>query len=177
MTPEERFWSKVNKRGPKRKQMPTRCWVWTGAIRKGTNRQGYKTGGYGTFWLEGKNVLAHRAAWFFVKGAWPSGQLDHRCRRRTCVRPSHLRRATAKENVLWGVSPPAQNAKKKVCNKGHSLSGDNLRINSQGRRVCVICVRASGRENEKKRRQRMGEAYREYERARYPKRKAQRSAR
>ena len=174
MTPEERFWAKVNKRGPKRKSMKSRCWVWTGGIRKGTNRQGHKTGGYGTFWFEGKNVLAHRMSWFLKHGDWPSSDLDHRCRRRTCVRPSHLREATARENILCGRSPSAMNAKKEKCNEGHSLTGNNLRINSQGRRVCIECARRRGRENERKRRQRMGEAYKEYERARWPRRKEQR---
>lgn len=176
MTPEERFWSKVNKQGPKRKHMKTRCWVWEAGIRKGTNRQGYKTGGYGTFWLDGKNVLAHRMSWYWKHGKWPELELDHVCRRRTCVRPSHLRLATRAENVLCGVSPSAKNARKQACKRNHPLIGNNLRINKKGARVCVECARMHGRENERKRRERMGDAYKEYERNRYPRRKAQRAS-
>ena len=43
-TPEERFWAKVDKSGD--------CWLWTGAVDKGT--------GYGRFWNGERTVLPHR---------------------------------------------------------------------------------------------------------------------
>src|SRR5689334_10350161 len=50
-TPQERFFGLVEKGGP------GECWIWKGAKRP------Y---GYGNFWLEGKNVQAHRVSLEFV---------------------------------------------------------------------------------------------------------------
>jgi hypothetical protein len=97
----ERFWAKVNKRGPlpsKRstKMHPdiadTRCWFWTGA----------KTGsGYGSVGIEPRRVtkLAHRVAWFLATGKWPNPQALHKCDNRLCVRFSHLFEGTNSDNV------------------------------------------------------------------------------
>lgn len=65
------------------------CWIWTGrSIR-----------GYGAIVRDGKNVMAHRIAFEMQNGSIPSGfQVDHVCRSRSCVRPSHLRLATNKQN-------------------------------------------------------------------------------
>ena len=156
---EERFWLKVNKQGPKRKRMETRCWTWQAGCLKS---------GYGHFWMEGKTYKAHRAAWYFTFGKWPSEDLHHKCKRRECVRPSHLSEVKDKEhNDLH---------KKEFCKRNHPLSGENVWINPAGARVCLTCKRMHGRENERKRRERMGDAYKEYERNRYPRRKAQRAS-
>lgn len=82
VTVAERFWSKVNK--------TSECWIWTGV----TN-----DGGYGLFSHQGKNERAHRFAWSLSVGEIPGGlQIDHKCRNRMCVNPSHLRPATNKQN-------------------------------------------------------------------------------
>lgn len=174
--PEERFWAKVNKQGPKRRWMKTRCWVWTAGTMKGFRKDGYEYAKYGHFHFEGKTVKAHRMAWYFKYGEWPSSQIDHLCRRHGCVRPSHLEDVTALVNIQRGKSPSAKNARKQTCKRNHPLIGNNLRINSKGARVCIECARMHGRINERKRREKMGAAYAEYERNRYPKRKAQRAA-
>ncbi len=73
MTPEERFWSKVEK--------TESCWLWKG----GTTARGY-----GQFYLD-KSLLAHRFSYTLLVGPIPDGLLfDHTCQVKTCVRPDHL---------------------------------------------------------------------------------------
>ena len=85
-----RFFAKVNKRGRLMPGMKTRCHEWTGWVAHG----------YGYFWLEGKHRRAHRVAFFIKHGRWPKPQALHRCDNPACVRFSHLREGTQRENIL-----------------------------------------------------------------------------
>lgn len=81
-----RFWAKVDKSAD--------CWEWTASR---------NAGGYGQMALRqnGRIVtpLAHRISYTISGGQIPSGQyIDHACHNRACVRPSHLRLATLKQN-------------------------------------------------------------------------------
>jgi hypothetical protein len=95
LTTEERFWEKVDKRGP----LPFECqdlgpcWVWTASINKGT--------GYGQFFPKhGEGMDAHRFAYLLEHGSIPEKHdVHHLCLRRACVRPSHLRATTRSENL------------------------------------------------------------------------------
>jgi hypothetical protein len=81
MTPEERFWVKVDKSGG--------CWLWTAG----------KSGGYGVFLLQGKYLGAHVVSFQWAYGPIPNGLLvDHMCHTRCCVNPAHLRAVTRKQN-------------------------------------------------------------------------------
>jgi len=91
----------------------TGCWIWTGA----------KTNGYGRI-SRGRHarISAQRHVWEAVNGAVPQEKmLDHLCRVRACVNPSHLEVVTNKENVLRGVGPSAVAARKTTCDLGHPL--------------------------------------------------------
>lgn len=74
----ERFWEKVDKSGE--------CWLWTAHLDRD---------GYGRFDHGG----AHRTALKLTGVAIPQGVVvDHICHTPACVRPSHLRVCTQKQN-------------------------------------------------------------------------------
>lgn len=117
-----RFWAKVNKSGPVPAFDPTlgECWLWIAAIRD--SRRGYGCFEYG-------NVLrmAHRVSYELEVGPIPAGlTIDHLCRVRHCVRPSHLEAVSTAENNRRGFGVIGINVRKKQCKRGHKLSGRNL---------------------------------------------------
>lgn len=68
----------------------TPCWIW----QKWRNAKGYGSKHY-----KGKTCRAHRAYYEMEHGEIPEGMdLDHLCRQRSCVRPSHLEPVTCAEN-------------------------------------------------------------------------------
>lgn len=86
LSPEERFWAKVEKTDG--------CWIWSGA----TNKSG--PFGYGQFRIPGNRVPAHRVAWEMIHGPVPEGLwVLHDCDMPKCVNPSHLFLGTAKDNA------------------------------------------------------------------------------
>lgn len=84
-TPEERFWSKVQK--------TETCWLWLA----GTDDKGY-----GQINVGGRIFKAHIFAYEMLAGAIPAGyELDHCCRNKACVRPApdHVRVSLHKQNM------------------------------------------------------------------------------
>jgi hypothetical protein len=114
----ERFWAKVNK--------TDECWLWT-ASRVG--------GGYGRFHpTNGVSVYAHRWAYEQLVGPIPEGlQLDHLCRVRQCVNPSHLEPVTQAENIRRGALYVVE------CPKGHAYDEANTYRRPGGQRSCRAC--------------------------------------
>lgn len=82
----------------------------------------------------------HKVAYEYAYGPVPDGMvLDHICRTRACVNPDHLDVVTRGENVLRGYGPPAVNARKHSCVRGHAFSEENTYING-GKRNCRSCT-------------------------------------
>lgn len=82
------FWSKVrvNELG---------CWEWTAAK---------NSRGYGCFAINAKSQLAHRVSYIALVGPIAEGlQIDHLCRNKTCVRPTHLEPVSATVNVRRAI--------------------------------------------------------------------------
>lgn len=136
----DRFWAKVNKAGPIPTYAPHLgpCWLWTGALNGGT--------GYGSFSLGYRRAngspasgLAHRVAYAIQRGAIPKGlTIDHLCRVRHCVRPTHLEATSMKTNILRGTGITAREAKRTHCPQGHPYNTANTRL-YRGWRTCRTC--------------------------------------
>jgi hypothetical protein len=82
----ERFWEKIDVRGP------DDCWLWKG---------GASSTGYGGFGLgDRRTVGAHRLAYELVKGPIPDGLcVLHSCDNKPCCNPSHLWAGTRLDNM------------------------------------------------------------------------------
>lgn len=81
---EERFWSKVDKRGP------DECWEWTGAT---------TSWGYGALRIGAKQEGAHRVSFMLAHGRWATPCTLHHCDNPKCVNPSHLYEGTQSQNM------------------------------------------------------------------------------
>jgi hypothetical protein len=114
------------------------CWLWTAKTSKS---------GYGDFWNGVEMVRAHRWAYEQFFGMIPEDLvLDHTCRTRCCVNPSHVRPVTQAENVHAKGSEAlaAANSVKTQCPRGHALVGENLikALVDRGERGCRACNNA-----------------------------------
>ena len=111
------------------------CWNWIGA----------KGRGYGLFWLNGRNQQAHRVGWMLAGKTIPDGlQLDHLCRNRACVRPSHLEPVTHRVNTLRGDTITARESTATECINGHPFDEENT-YRWRGHRLCRECRNAASR--------------------------------
>lgn len=90
MTDRERFFSRV-KKGRSKKA----CWIWTAGV---------ISTGYGAFYVNRKQVLAHRFSYKLKYGRLPKSGLRHTCDTPRCVRPTHLLKGTQKQNIRDAIS-------------------------------------------------------------------------
>jgi len=68
------------------------CWIWIGALRNEY---------YGSFYFNGKTVLAHRFSVELYTGKRPKPNtvVDHICCVKCCVNPDHLEEVTQSDNI------------------------------------------------------------------------------
>lgn len=133
----ERFWVKVNRNGPVPKVDPSLgpCWLWTKAIQNG----------YGIFTITPEpykhmTVKAHR--WIYQQEIGPiTHTLDHLCRVRHCIRPSHLEDVTMGEN---NTRSTGHRLTRDACPKGHPF--DEFGRMQGGYPVCRLCDNERHRE-------------------------------
>lgn len=81
----DRFWPKVDRRGP------DECWEWTGS-RQPT--------GYGRIKISDRVHNTHRVVWALTNGPIPARlQVLHRCDNPPCCNPAHLYLGTIADNM------------------------------------------------------------------------------
>lgn len=115
---------------------PNDCWLWTGAL----TRKGY--GAIGEGGKRGRTLQVHVVAYQLLVGPVPKGlELDHLCRVRNCVKPSHLEPVTHAENLRRRHHSTRKSLNE--CPRGHPFTMDNTYVRPDGTRRCRACKRAA----------------------------------
>ncbi len=143
----ERFWEKVDKRGP------DECWPWLGA----------HSNGYGQIYSNGRSRKATQISWELANAKpFPEGLCAcHACDNPPCVNPAHIWAGSMSQNTRDAVAKGRHVSKgggewRKAmthCKRGHTFIGDNVMPNpSVGTRKCRMCQRVSQNKYDAKRR-------------------------
>lgn len=124
---DQRFWAKLNRRGPRE------CWEWSGC--KNEN-------GYGQLYANGSARGAHRVAWELMRGAIPDGRsVLHRCDNPACCNPDHLFLGDHTANMRDMVAKGRGSEQRKThCPQGHPYDETNTHY-YRSFRVCRECGR------------------------------------
>lgn len=111
------------------------CWQWSATL---------DSHGYGTFYMDGRNWAAHRAALvLFGKFGNPDLHADHLCRNPPCVNPEHIELVPQRVNTLRGQAPSAVAWREGRCQNGHRRTPENTYVRNGRHRQCRICMTES----------------------------------
>lgn len=114
----------------------TGCWLWEGPIHPD---------GYGLVYSDGRTEGVHRVAVRKAGREIPIGmQVDHLCRVRCCINPTHLEVVSHAENIRRGETGLASGKTKRAlthCKSGHPFIPGNYSLTPAGHRRCLICHR------------------------------------
>ena len=138
----DRIWEKIHV------DRDSLCWVWTASLRPS---------GYAQVHFKKRTRIVHHLVYELTQPEYEEGlDLDHLCRLRCCVNPSHLEPVTRGENLgrgeglIW-----MERAKITHCPQGHPYSGDNLGHDGKGRR-CRTCDARRKREYKQRKKEERG---------------------
>lgn len=121
----DRFWHRVSMGAE------SDCWPWMDRL---------DPDGYGLIWGNSHNLRAHRVAYELLVGAIPAGLvIDHLCRNRRCVNPTHMEAVTPAENTRRGDAARVQ--KTGICLHGHAMTPSNTyrRPDNPSQGACRTC--------------------------------------
>lgn len=105
----------------------TPCWEWRGALNNG----------YGWLSIDGVSQYAHRRSFVENVGPVPDGlTIDHLCKNRKCVNPTHMEPVTLGQNTRRRFPSYVGNDDMSKCIRGHDLT--------PGLNYCRTCAFGDG---------------------------------
>lgn len=108
------------------------CWEWTGY----RNHLSYAMGNF-----QRRVWTMTRLVYCATQGGFdPQLDICHTCDNPPCVSPLHLWLGSRAANIMDSVDKGRHFLSTIThCKRGHELSGNNLRIGNDGKRVCTVC--------------------------------------